>query len=345
MKSLNKCILTLLFSVLIFHYAIAFELPKRNLPTPRDVSPQLQEAIEGKIEFPWQISPKDAAEWKKLVEGSAAKKQALIKERLQNLKIKCEKSSIAAVPVFILEPDLIPENNKDRILLYFHGGGYVFSPGMAGLDEGIYMAAMGKFKVVAVDYRLAPEFPFPAALEDGLKVYKALLKTYPAKNIGVFGSSTGGGMSLALCLLAKQENLPMPGALAPGTPWSDLSKTGDTYYTNAYVDNVLVSYEGLLEAMAKAYANGHDLKDPLLSPIYGDLRGLPPTILGTGTRDLFLSNTVRTHRKLRDAGIEADLLVIEGLSHWQYVALPYDAPETQYYFKEVAKFFEKHLGK
>lgn len=88
-----------------------------------------------------------------------------------------------------------------------------------------------------------------------------------------------------------------------------------------------MSYDGLLEAMAKAYANGHDLKDPLLSPVYGDLRGFPPALLVTGSRDLFLSNTARVHRKLREAGVPADLLVIEGLSHWQYVELPPDAPD------------------
>ena len=96
--------------------------------------------------------------------------------------------------------------------------------------------------------------------------------------------------------------------------------------------------------MARLYANGHDLKGPLLSPVYGDMKGFPPAILGAGTRDLFLSNTVRTHRKLRKVGTPADLLVIEGLSCWQYTLLPPDAPETQYYFKEVAKFFETHPG-
>ncbi len=324
----------------------ARELPARSLPTPDDVSAALKRAIEADASaIPWHLTPKDAAAWKDLVQKAAAATAEKVPGLLKHLEIKCEKSAIADVPVFLLEPPALPPAHADKILLYFHGGGYVFNPGMAGLPEGIYMAAIGKFKVVAVDYRLAPEFPFPAALDDAMAVYRALLKTYPAKNIGVFGSSTGGGMTLALCLRARQEGLPMPGAIAPGTPWSDLSKTGDSYFVNAHVDDVLVQYEGLLEGMARAYAGGRDLKEPLLSPVYGDMKGFPPAILGTGTRDLFLSNTARTHRKLREAGVEADLLVMEGLSHWQYVQLPPEAPETQFYFSEVAKFFAKHLGK
>ncbi|MBD5557820.1 MAG: alpha/beta hydrolase [Desulfovibrio sp.] len=324
----------------------ARDLPARSVPVPDDVSPALKQAIEADASaIPWQLEPKDAAAWKDLVQKAAAATAEKVPGLLRHLEIKCEKSVLGGVPVFLLEPPTLPDAHADKVLLYFHGGGYVFNPGVAGLPEGIYMAAIGKFKVVAVDYRLAPEFPYPAALDDAVAVYKALLKSYPAKNIGVFGSSTGGGMTLALCLRAREEGLPMPGAIAPGTPWSDLSKTGDSYFVNAHVDDVLVRYEGLLEGMAKAYAGDRDLNEPLLSPVYGDLKGFPPAILGTGTRDLFLSNTVRTHRKLREAGVPADLLVLEGLSHWQYVQLPPEAPETQFYFSEVAKFFEKHLGK
>lgn len=345
MKILAQVASSLMFSLLLLSNASGAEIPVRSIPTPTDVSEDLKKAMEEKNAMPWESSPASAREWKELVEKYAAMNKEPIAVLLQTLQIKCEKAIMGGVPVFVLEPPVIPEANRNRLLIYFHGGGYVFNPGMAGLSEGIYMASIGKFKVIAVDYRLAPEFPFPAALEDAMKVYKAALADYRPENIGVFGSSTGGGMTLALCLMAKRDHLPMPGAIAPGTPWSDLSKTGDTYFTNAHVDNVLVAYDGLLEGMAKIYANGHDLKEPLISPVYGDLKGFPSTILGTGTRDLFLSNTVRVHRKLREAGVTADLLVIEGLSHWQYVMLPPDSPETRYYFGEVAAFFNKHLGK
>jgi acetyl esterase/lipase len=177
-----------------------------------------------------------------------------------------------------------------------------------------------------------------------MAVWREVVKTVDPKNIGIFGTSTGGGMTLAMVLRARQEGLPLPGAIAPGTPWSDMTKTGDTYFANEMVDNVLVSNDGWLGDAAILYANGHDLKDPMLSPVYGDLHGFPPTILTSGTRDLFLSNTVRVHRKLRDAGVIADLLVFEGLSHAQYLFAP-DAPESRAHFTEVSAFFDRHLGK
>ena len=113
-----------------------------------------------------------------------------------------------------------------------------------------------------------------------------------------------------------------------GTPWSDLTKTGDSYFTNEFVDNVLGSYDGDLEAAAKLYAGTHELKEPLLSPIYGDLSGFPPTVLLSGTRDLFLSNTVRVHQKLLQSGVHADLLVFEGQSHARLppITIPRSAP-------------------
>ena len=123
---------------------------------------------------------------------------------------------------------------------------------------------------------------------------------------------------------------------------SDLTNAGDSFHTNHMVDNVLVGSNGRCDAMAGSYANGHDLKDPMLSPVYGDMRGFPPTILTTGTRDLYLSNTVRVHRKLRQAGVEAALHVYEGQSHANYLR---DSPEGQEAFEEIARFFDRHLGK
>jgi epsilon-lactone hydrolase len=125
---------------------------------------------------------------------------------------------------------------------------------------------------------------------------------------------------------------------------SDVTKVGDTFVTNAMLDNVLVSPDGFCDAGTKVYADGHDFKDPLLSPIYGDMAGFPPTILTSGTRDLLLSNTVRVHRKLRQAGVEATLQVFEGQSHAQYYRDD-TSPEAREAFEEISRFFTKHLGR
>ena len=127
-------------------------------------------------------------------------------------------------------------------------------------------------------------------------------------------------------LRARQLNLPAPGAIASGTPMSDVTKVGDTFYTNELVDNVLVSRDGFCDAAAEFYAHGHDMKDPLSRPSTAT-SGFAPTILTSGTRDLLLSNTVRVHRKLRDPGIDSFLQVYEGQSHAHYCATPV-RPET-----------------
>ena len=124
----------------------------------------------------------------------------------------------------------------------------------------------------------------------------------------------------------------------------DLTNAGDSFHTNAMLDNVLVAPEASCDKRAALYANGHDLKDPMLSPLYGDMHGFPPTILTTGTRDLLLSSTVRTHRKLRQSGVQAFLQVYEGQSHAQYYR-DVNAPETREAFEEIARFFDEHLGK
>src|ERR1700722_12183735 len=205
------------------------------------------------------------------------------------------------------------------------------------------MAAFEHFKVIEGDYRMPPKYPYPAAMDDAMAGYKSVLASTDPAHVAVIGTSTGGGMTLALMLRAKAEGVPLPAAIAPGTPWADLTETGDSYKTNEWLDNVLVSYSGYLSHAAALYANGHDMKDPQLSPIYGDFHGFPPAILTTGTRDLFLSLTVLTHRKLRQAGVVAELQVFEGMSHAQYNFDP-SAPETKEVFTEIARFFAKHLA-
>ncbi len=323
--------------------ASARQIPGHDLPVPETASRQLQNKIAEGLPAWWKVTPATVEEWQIFRNKRDESARQGLSPLLQALDVKYAAGKMGGVPVYTILPARIPTRNENRVLLHLHGGGYVLNKGEAGLGEAILMAALGGFKVVSADYRLAPEFPYPAALEDALAVYKTLLKSYQPANIGVFGTSTGGGMTLALILAAKAQGLPVPGAIACGTPWTDLTKTGDSYFTNEQVDNVLGGYDGWLRSAAKAYAGSHDMREPLLSPVYGDMAGFPPTILAAGTRDLFLSNTVRMHRKLREAGIPADLVLVEGLSHAQYLHLGPDAPETVYYFRQLGDFFERNL--
>ena len=249
---------------------------------------------------------------------------------------------MAGVKIYTVTPENIRPENRDRILVQIHGGCYVLNPAEAALPEALLIAAIGGYRVIAVDYRMPPEAYFPAALDDSMAVYKEVIGKTDPKRVGLIGTSAGGALVLEMGLRAKQQGLPLPGAIASGTPMSDSTKTGDTFYTNAMVDNVLVSTDGFCDAAAAFYAKGHDLKDPLISPIYGDMSGFPPTILTSGTRDLLLSNTVRVHRKLRNLGIDSFLQVYEGQSHAHY-GRDDRIPEVREAFTEIGTFLNSHL--
>jgi monoterpene epsilon-lactone hydrolase len=320
------------------------QVPARAVPVPSDVSPQMAKIIGAPLRTGWDMLPKTGEEWKPVADAGAAATIKNIPGMTERLHVKVEKTVIDGVRAFVVTPEMIPPENRNRLLIHVHGGCYVLNPGEAALPEAMFMAGFGHFKVIAVDYRMPPEAYFPAALDDGLTVYKNAIKTTDPKHIAIFGSSAGGALTLEMILKAKQDGVPLPGAIAPGTPMSDVTKVGDTFVTHAMLDNVLVSPDGFCDAGTKIYANGHDLKDPLLSPVYGDMHGFPPAILTSGTRDLLLSNTVRVHRKLREAGVDAMLQVFEGQSHAQYYRDD-TSPEAKEAFEEIAAFFDKHLAK
>jgi len=320
-------------------------LPAKIVPVPQDIGPAAQALVAAPYRAPaWNANPASAEEWRVLVKKLADASLPFLAKARETLGVTMEPTVIGGVKGFIFTPKTMPEAHRNQLIINVHGGGYVYGPGEAGTAEAMLMAAYGGYKVIEFDYRMPPDAPYPAAMDDAMAVWKAALAMQDPSRMAIVGTSTGGGMTLAMILRAKQEGLALPAAIAPGTPWSDLTETGDSYKTNEWVDNVLVSYSGYLSHAAALYANGHDLRDPQLSPIYGDFHGFPPAILTSGTRDLFLSNTVRTHRKLRDAGVEAYLQVFEGLSHAQYLFDP-TAPETKAAFGEITAFLDRHLAK
>ena len=318
----------------------------RSLPGPAGASDVLRNAIMSgpvpDVEAARQLVPKNEAEWLAVIAERDKESVAQVRALTEQFPVSFENDEIEGVKVYQVTPAEVDTRHENHLFSYVHGGAYILNGGEAGLLEAFMIALRAKMPVLSIDYRMPPQHPFPAGLDDVVTVYRHLLGNRPAKSIALGGVSAGGGLILAAVQKFIQLGLDLPGALYAGTPWTDLTKTGDSYYTNEGIDRLLVTYEGILEEAARMYAGDYDLKDPLISPIYGDLHGFPPTFLVTGTRDLFLSNTARAHIELRSAGAVADLLVYEGVSHGDYAAEA-DSPESQQTYAELNAFLLRHL--
>jgi acetyl esterase/lipase len=226
--------------------------------------------------------------------------------------------------------------DKAKVLMNLHGGGFATDSG--SLTENIPIAALTGIEVVAVLYRFAPEHPFPAAVDDALAVYKALLADHDARDIGVYGTSAGAVMGPQLMMRLKAEGLPAPGVLGAFSGEPDLA--GDTDSLDIFARSV----EHATLTMAKDnYVGGADPHDPLLSPLRGDLSHFPPTLCVSSGRDILLSGTCNLARALTDAGVHAELVVYDGLPHafWAMIL----APESDHAFQRMSAFLATHLGR
>jgi len=223
---------------------------------------------------------------------------------------------------------------RDRAILYLHGGAYVTGSrdSHRGLASRVALAAGAP--VLLAEYRLAPEAPFPAAVEDAVTSWRWLLQQgVPARSMAIAGDSAGGGLALATLLALKDAGLPQPGCAVALSPWTDLAARGPTAVPGA-VDDPMLTLAGLTESAAH-YAPG-DLLNPLASPLHGDLRGLPPLLLQVGTREILLSDSTRFARRAEAAGVDVTLDVEEGLIHvWQ--SFP-DLPESRRSLERIGAF-------
>jgi len=321
----------------------AWSIGPREVPPPAGASETLSEAIasapapdvaQGGIAIPTTEEG-----WLALQQDSGAVSLDALSAQLS---VSIERDEIDGVTVYRVTPDQLDARHDGHLFLPVHGGAYVLGGGDGSVGEAATVASRLGIQAVSVDYRMPPAHPFPAAVDDTVSVYHRLLQTHAAASIVIGGTSAGGGLALAVVHRLIADGVDTPGAIYAGTPWADLTKTGDTLFANEGLDRVLVRYEGLLEEAALLYADGRDLKDPLLSPVYGDFDRFPPTYFITGTRDMFLSDTVRTHRKMRVAGVAAELNVYEAISHAEYLILA-DSPESKQAFDELGDFLRRHL--
>jgi epsilon-lactone hydrolase len=268
-----------------------------------------------------------------------------------------EDTKIAGVHTYVYVPKAgVSERNKNRVLIELHGGGFSGCwPACAEL-ESIPVAAVGRIKVVAVDYREGPEHKFPAASEDVASVYKDLLKTYRAENIGIYGCSAGGMLTAMSLAWFQKHDLPRPGAAgifcaSAGSPVGLGMMAGDGAYTaNPLGEARVVSgfaaggRRGGGRGANAGYLGGTDPADPLVNPINSSdvIAKFPPTLIITGTRGMELSGALYTHTQLVKMGVNAELHVWEGLFHGFFYNP--DVPECKDAYNVMVKFFDRQLG-
>lgn len=270
--------------------------------------------------------------------GMNTSQEQLRDSLLKLFPVTLKDSTIAGVQVREVTPAAM--QHKDRVLLCLHGGG--FNADAGSYSESIPVAGTAGVRVISVLYRLAPENPFPAAVDDIIAVYKELLKTYRPNHIGIFGSSAGAGLTLQAAVRMKQLKIPMPAALGPFSAPSSPIDWGDS--RSLYNTDGLRGYVPIPGAILyPEYVGKTDPKDPVLSPLYADLHGMPPTLFLSSSRDLLLSATSSLSRAMLRAGNRSQLIVFEGLPHcfWNNDTLP----ESKEAWGYMAEFFERELGR
>lgn len=306
----------------------------RVVPVPQTVSPQAQRFLAHLGPSGPEVS---LAERRKRTDAFRIGRAA---EAMKLYPVKVTHETLGGVRCDLIDPLRVPAAKRNRVLINVHGGG--FNSDSGSLVEGIPIAYLTQTPVVSVYYRLAPEHPFPAAVDDTVAVYKALLKTHRAKDMALFGTSAGAILTGEAAVEMRREGLPLPGALGIFSGLGDFSKEGDS--THIFSLRGLGGYLPLPSNKPhdSSYAGSTDPKNPVLSPVYADLHGFPPTLFVTSTRDMLLSGTTILDRAFLRAGDETQLVVFEALPHAFWY--DYSLPESKEALGIMAKFFDDHVG-
>jgi epsilon-lactone hydrolase len=311
-------------------------LPARDIAIPSSISVQAQAMMASPtmVGRPYPVDG-DLNAWREYI----AVMDAALLSRMQAVTSRIDANvaelQIDDAHIFVITPRTLAVDER-FVYLDIHGGGLIVGGGEVCKAFAMGTAARCGCKVWSVDYRMPPDHPYPAGLDDCLTAYRALLSEHQPEEIIVGGGSAGGNLAAAMILRARDEGLPLPAAVYLGTPELDLTESGDSFQTNLGLDARLT--ESLMPATL-LYAAGHDLSHPYLSPLFGDFaKGFPPTVLTAGTRDLFLSNAVRMHWALRNHGVHAELFIDEAGSHGGFQG----CPEGEQVQRELRRFFNAH---
>lgn len=325
---------------------VPITLPAREIFPPKTISPEARAALAASAATPAQVhparhpAPDDLEGWRRAVSASNAMWAPMVDLMLGETRCRVETRSIAGVTCYVAIPPGLDAAAARRLYLYLHGGALVFGGGAYAKAEAAVNAERLGITTVSVDYRMPPDHPFPAAPEDCFAAYRELLEDWDPAQVVIGGASAGGNIAAAATLMIRDRGLPLPAAVALLTPEVDLTESGDTFQTNVLLD---VTLKGGLPECNALYAGGHDLAAPYVSPLFADFGpGFPPTFIQSGTRDLFLSNSVLMHRKLRRAGLEAELHVWEAMPHRGFGFGFGDAPENHEIDEELRRFIARH---
>jgi monoterpene epsilon-lactone hydrolase len=308
----------------------------RVVPVPADLSPEAQKSVGRQV--PDEAPPEPLADRRSRLDALGVKQRAAWSKLCPNTVVE---TTMGGVPVHVVTPDGMPQENNDKVLMNLHGGS--FNADSGSYAESIPIAGYTKMKVVAVLYRLAPEHPFPAAVDDGVAVYKELLKSYKPNHIVIYGTSAGAALTAEIAVRLKQLSLPMPAALGIFSTLDSFAHMGDSYsiFTLSGFKGHLSPPDGSIHDAY--YVGSTDTKDPVLSPVFADLHGLPPTLFISSERDALLSGTANLDRAYLRAGVDARLILFDALPHafWYDSELP-ESIEANHY---MADFMVKELAK
>ena len=316
----------------------------RVIPVPGSVSAEAQVMLRAAVRddgiplnalYPAPASDNHDA-WRKMQTAADAHYAEAVKELAGEAEAEVETVALGPATVHAATPGNL--RFRDCIYIDLHGGALVLGGGEACRASARMQADLHGMICFGVDYRMPPDHPYPAALDDCMATYQHAVETYGAERVILGGRSAGGNLAMATILRARDEGLPLPAAVVLLSPEVDLTESGESFRTNRSLDVVLPT--SLMSANL-LYAGGADLSHPYLSPLFGKITAdFPPTFLQSGTRDLLLSNTVRLHRKLRQAGVPADLHVFEAMPHGGFGGA---TPEDHELKEEIVSFVRNHL--
>lgn len=316
------------------------DLPARFIPTPRSISAEAQAFLSNGFNIdPPKIPVTDKEAWKRYIAGVEAYMTPVAAARAEPNLASIEEHALPNATLYELTPkDLAPER-EGKVLYHIHGGAFIVGSGKLSAYTAEPVATAAKMRSYSVDYRMPPEHPFPAGLDDCVEGYEFLLARYRPEDIMLEGGSAGACLVAATILAARDKGLPLPKACVLHTAGVDLTRSGDTFQTNEILDVVLRKTD---DETLSLYYGDHDPADPLVSPLFADFtKGFPPSLLISGTRDILLSPTVMMHRVLRRAGLEAELHVFEAMPHGGF---GHATPEDRERLEETARFIVRQFA-